>query len=122
MGSSGISYFTGQPYMACSSDSSEGLCSASDWSCTALNVARTCGTFGEECVGLDHYPNATIAEYGHISGPDAMKKELFNRGPIACTIAADDIRDYETGIANGGGWTDHVVSVVGWGTDAQEGL
>merc|ERR1711865_27855 len=50
------------------------------------------------------------------------KKELFNRGPIACTIAADDIRNYETGIASGGGWTDHVVSVVGWGTDAEEGL
>merc|ERR1712151_295402 len=69
-----------------------------------------------------HYPNATIKEYGSISGPDAMKQEIHSRGPIACTIAADAIRDYETGIATGGGWIDHVISVVGWGTDAQEGL
>jgi len=119
---SGLSYETSQPYMACSSESNEGMCGDQDWSCTALNTARTCGTFGQDCVGLTHYPNATIKEYGSISGPDAMQKEIFSRGPIACTIAADDIRNYETGIASGGGWTDHVVSVVGWGTDADAGL
>merc|ERR1711957_398128 len=119
---SGISYETSNPYVACSSESHEGLCVDQDWSCTPLNVARTCGTFGVDCVGLTHYPNATIKEFGHISGASAMQKEIFKRGPIACTIAADDIRDYETGIADGGGWTDHVVSVVGWGTDADEGL
>merc|ERR1711865_734787 len=119
---SGVSYFTGQPYMACSKDSDEGLCPSADWTCNALNVARTCGTFGQECVGLSQYPNATLSEHGSITGADAMMKEIYNRGPIACTIAADDIRDYESGIASGGGWTDHVVSVVGWGTDAQEGL
>merc|ERR1711998_25073 len=119
---SGVSYETSQPYMACSDESQEGMCGSGDWTCNALNVARTCGTFGQECVGLNHYPNATVAEYGSISGPEAMQKEIFNRGPIACTIAADDIRNYEGGIATGGGWTDHVVSVVGWGTDPEEGL
>jgi len=118
----GVSYETSQPYMACSKESKEGMCGSGDWTCNALNTARTCGTFGEECVGLTHYPNATIAEYGSIHGADAMQKEIYSRGPIACTIAADDIRNYEDGIATGGGWTDHVVSVVGWGTDAQEGL
>lgn len=63
---SGISYFTGAPYMACSKDSQEGLCPASDWTCTPLNIARTCGTFGEACVGLSNYPNATISEFGSI--------------------------------------------------------
>jgi len=119
---SGLSYETSQPYMACSSENREGFCSSADWTCNALNIARTCGTFGQECVGLSHYPNATVTEYGSISGPDAMQKEIYSRGPIACTIAADDIRDYEGGIATGGGWTDHVVSVVGWGTDAEQGL
>jgi len=119
---SGISYETSQPYMACSKESKEGMCSSGDWTCNALNTARTCGTFGEECVGLTHYPNATVAEFGSISGVDAMQTEIYNRGPIACTIAADDIRNYEGGIATGKGWTDHVVSVVGWGHDADEGL
>merc|ERR1711865_991751 len=90
---SGVSYETSNPYMACSTENQEGMCPDGDWTCTALNVARTCGTFGEECVGLTHYPNATIKEHGHISGPDAMQKEIHLNGPIACTIAADDIRN-----------------------------
>jgi cathepsin X len=120
---SGISYTTAQPYFACSSEQTEGICKGMDWSCTALNTAVTCGTFGEPCVGLTHYPNATIAEYGHISGKDAMMKEIFNRGPIACTIDANPLRKYTTGIATEQSESvDHVISVVGWGTDAKEGL
>jgi len=119
---SGISYFTGQPYMACSSDSSEGMCGVSDWTCSPLNVARTCGTFGEECVGLSHYPNATISEYGTISGADSMMKEIFNRGPIACDVDANPMDEYTTGIITETSQsTNHIISVVGWGTDAQEG-
>jgi hypothetical protein len=52
---SGISYESSNPYMACSSESNEGLCPAADWSCTAENVARTCDTFssfGGKCVAL----------------------------------------------------------------------
>ena len=44
----GISYATSNPYMACSSESKEGHCAQGDWSCSALNVARTCGTFGAQ--------------------------------------------------------------------------
>merc|ERR1712066_1046087 len=120
---SGISYTTSQPYQACSSESQEGICPGNDWSCTPVNVAVTCGTFGEKCVGLTHYPNATISEHGSITGKDAMMKEIFNRGPIACGIAATPLHQYTTGIAKDtSGMTNHVISVVGWGTDAQEGL
>jgi cathepsin X len=119
----GISYITSQPYMACSSESREGICPNGDWTCKPEKVAVTCGTFGEECVGLSHYPNATIAEYGSISGKNAMQKEIFNRGPIACTIDARPIEKYTGGIAKGFSlMTDHVISVVGWGTDDKEGL
>ena len=119
----GISYATSQPYVACSSDSKTGLCVGQDWTCSALNVARTCPTFGEDCVGLSHYPNATITDHGHVRGKDAMMKEIYNRGPIACGIDANPILKYTTGIAKGFSlMTDHVVSVVGWGTDPQEGL
>jgi len=119
----GISYATSQPYMACSAESKEGTCAHGDWSCTPMNVARTCGTFGQECVGLSHFPNATIAEYGHISGARAMQKEIFARGPIACTIDAAPIEKYTGGIATQRSFmTDHVISVVGWGTCPKEGL
>jgi len=120
---SGIAYTSGQPYLACSSDSTNGFCPGQDWSCNLLNTARTCGTFGAgKCVGVNQYPNATIAEYGSISGSDAMMKEIFNRGPIACDIDAGPITDYKTGVvtASGSG-VDHTISVVGWGTDATEG-
>ena len=87
-----------------------------------MNVARTCSTFtsmGGKCVGLSSYPNATVAEYGEISGADAMQKEIYKRGPIACGIDAAPIEDYTGGIATDeGSSVDHVISVVGWGADA----
>lgn len=119
----GISYATSQPYVACSSDSKTGLCVGHDWSCTPLNTARTCPTFGKDCVGLDHFPNATISDHGSIRGAKAMMKEIYNRGPIACGIDANPLLKYTTGIATG--WslmTDHVISIVGWGTDPKEGM
>jgi len=126
---SGISYLSGQPYVGCSSDSEEGLCPHGDWTCTPKNTAVTCGTFSKglfnngKCVGLTQYPNATISEYGSISGADAMQKEIFNRGPISCSVDATPVHEYATGIVTAtSDHTNHVISVVGWGTDATEGL
>lgn len=116
-----IAYDSGNPYLACSSDSKAGLCVGQDWTCTPENVARTCSTFpemGGKCVGLTKYPNATIDEYGTIAGVEAMKKELHARGPIACGIDADNLRNYKGGVLNipdGTRNINHVISVVGWG-------
>jgi len=122
----GISYETSQPYLACSSDSTEGFCKSIDTTCKAINIARTCGSFSAEggpCTGLSFYPNATVADFGSISGKDAMMKEIFNRGPIACGIDAMPLLNYEQGIIqNEGQGIDHVISVVGWGTDADKGF
>ena len=121
----GISYETQNPYMACSSESKDGLCGAGDWTCTAENIAKTCSTFPESggtCTGLDHYPNATISEYGSVSGADAMAKEIHARGPIACGIDAAPIIKYAGGVVDKpGNGIDHVISVVGWGKDANSG-
>lgn len=119
-----IAFESGNPYLACSSDSKAGLCVApgADWTCKAENIARTCGTFpefGGKCVGLTHYPNATITEYGTVAGADDMKKELFLHGPLACGIDADNLRKYHKGILNipdGTRNTNHIVSIVGYGT------
>eukprot|EP00448_Togula_jolla_P023024 CAMPEP_0170590432 /NCGR_PEP_ID=MMETSP0224-20130122/11869_1 /TAXON_ID=285029 /ORGANISM="Togula jolla, Strain CCCM 725" /LENGTH=381 /DNA_ID=CAMNT_0010914233 /DNA_START=46 /DNA_END=1191 /DNA_ORIENTATION=+ len=117
----GISYETAQPYLACTSDSKEGFCPHLDTTCKPINVARTCGSFDAEggpCVGLSQYPNATISEYGSISGADAMKKEIFHRGPISCGIDATDLLNYESGVIKSKGESvDHVISVTGWGVD-----
>jgi len=123
----GISYETSQPYMACSSESTNGFCKNVDWTCTPANIARTCGSFaseGGDCTGLSSYPNATISDYGSISGRDAMQKEILARGPIACGINANPLLNWASGIMKHPGFfqmVDHVISVVGWGDDAEEG-
>jgi len=120
---SGVSYTSGQPYLACSHESKEGFCSKVDFTCNALNIQRTCGTFGQKCVGLSHYPNATVKEFGSIKGKDAMMKEIYNRGPIACNVDAAPILNYKGGIVTTkSNHTDHTISVVGWGTDSAKGL
>merc|ERR1711871_742976 len=51
----GISYETSNPYLACSSESEEGICKNADWTCTPENVARTCSTFPPQgfCGAID---------------------------------------------------------------------
>jgi len=124
---SGISYETSQPYMACSSDSSSGICKFVDWSCSAINIAKSCDSFpqwGGTCVGLTRYPNATISEYGFIRGEVAMKKEIAARGPISCGIDANYMLEYTGGIIHDtpGDEIDHIISVTGWGTDEETGI
>ena len=41
------SNYTSNPFMACSSESQEGSCMLVNFTCSALNVAMTCGTFGK---------------------------------------------------------------------------
>ena len=117
-----MAYETSNPYLACSSDSSEGMCGALAYGCNPLTTAKTCPTFGQPCVGLTHYPNATLSNYGSISGAAAMQAEIYARGPISCGVDAEQILDYTKGIINSpGGGIDHVISVVGWGNDAAAG-
>ena len=119
----GISYETQNPYLACSAESKEGLCPHGDWSCSAMNVAKTCSTFpanGVSCSEIASYPNVKIDDYGSVSGVAAMQKEILARGPIACGINANPILNYTSGVvkhANFLQMVDHIISVVGWGVD-----
>merc|ERR1712150_371330 len=58
-----------------------------------------------------------------MGGKKAMMHEIFHRGPIACGIDAMPLLNYEAGIVKEeGDQVDHVISVTGWGTDAEEGF
>lgn len=122
---SGVTYETANPYLACSSESREGFCQHADTTCRSDNLrstAYTCSTFtanGGFCAALNHYPNATIAEFGQVKGAENMMAEIYARGPITCGIDAAPIVDYTGGIVTGplNSGTDHVVSVVGWGSE-----
>jgi len=114
-----VAYDTSNPYIACSSESQEGFCESVDTTCTALNVARTCPTFGEDCVALEYYPNATVTEAGSVVGAVKIQQEIMARGPVACGVDAEGILDYEGGIVDDSSpyQINHIVSIVGWGTD-----
>ena len=114
-----VPYDTCQQYIACSSESEEGFCASVDTSCSAINTCRTCGTFGEACSEIDYFPNATIAEYGTVSGEESMMAEIFARGPIACGVDATPLHEYTGGIYTGPNKQaiNHIISIVGWGVD-----
>ena len=69
------------------------------------------------------FPNATVAEYGRLSGEDAMQREIFARGPIACSLNAVPLHTYTGGVMRSDepASLNHAISIVGWGTDPQEG-
>eukprot|EP01083_Nonionella_stella_P243494 848396_1 len=121
-----IPFDTAMPYIACSSESKEGFCAHVDTTCTAINSARTCGTFkdkGGTCEPLPSFPNVTIAEWGTIQEEDPIKRvhkiksEVFARGPVSASINAIPLKDFpggkpfddETAV----GEPDHVVSIIG---------
>lgn len=78
-----------QPYEACSRESTEdpyspgtGCGAQRDYSCSAMNTARTCSTFadsGGECVALSNFPNATIAEWGMVQGAAQLPERSGTR-------------------------------------------
>jgi len=123
-----VPYETCQTYLACSADSDEGFCGDVDTSCSSMNTCKTCNTFsayGGECVEINEYPNATIAEYGTYSlDIDAIKAEIFARGPVAAGINAKPLVNYEGGVYSDNNPEDkeinHIVSIVGWGMDEEQ--
>ena len=83
---------------------------------------------GGACSEIDFFPNATVAEHGLIDFDDnvveAIMKEVFVRGPVAATINAEPIVGYKGGIFADDSFsviTNHIVSIVGWGTDQKNG-
>ena len=92
---------------------------------------------GGECVELDYFPNATVAEYGEVGGDNffdvitdyteqahKIRAEIYARGPVATTINASPLRDYEGGILDddtASQSTNHIVSIVGFGKDKDTG-
>jgi cathepsin X len=128
-----VPYDTCQPYLACSSDSSDGFCKHVDTTCTPMNTCKTCNTFSEnggECTEIDVFPNATIAEYGSYNlltedRVHKIKAEIYARGPVAAGVNAEPLVNYEGGVVSDAKFwhmlVNHIVEIVGWGTDEESG-
>jgi cathepsin X len=118
-----IPFDTCLAYEACSRDSAEIACLYGDYTCKPANICRTCSTFtklGGKCREINYYPNATISSYGKVSGYRNMQQEIYNNGPIACGINANEILNYTGGILDVPDKSkeiDHIISVVGWEYD-----
>ncbi|CAM9561008.1 unnamed protein product, partial [Ectocarpus sp. 12 AP-2014] len=97
---------------------------ATDNTCDAIGKCKTCWNFDEECAAVESFPNATVAEYGTVSGEADIMAEVFARGPVACEIDASPLRDYTGGvidIPDVSAETDHIVAIAGWG-ETREGV
>jgi len=130
-----VPYDTCQPYLACSSESTEGFCPHVDTTCSAINTCKTCDTFGGmggKCTEIDIMPNATVAEYGTYSflrNPSGivhqLQSEIYARGPVATGVNAEPIVQYTGGrVDDTKLWhmlVNHIVSIVGWETDSETG-
>lgn len=118
-----IPYDTCLQYEACSAESKEGTCGSGDYTCSAINTCRTCSTFkafGGFCSEIDSFPNATVAEYGTLKDAEAVKREIYARGPVACGVNANELTKYTGGIIDlphASREIDHIVRTIGWGAD-----
>lgn len=119
------------PYLACSSESKEGICKHLDTTCSAVNTCRTCSTFeanGGKCTEIDKFPNVTVGEYGTYNrfSTNRIHKimaEIYARGPVAAGVNAEPLVKYTGGIVKNSNplerMVNHVVSIVGWGHDKE---
>jgi len=82
--------------------------------------------------GVPGYYKYTVGDHGEVKGEDAMKKEIYARGPISCGIACDAeiLLNYSDVAAKHEGVfvtdakfysTDHIIEVAGWG-ETESGL
>ena len=88
-------------------------------------MCYTCAPDGS-CTRIKKFKRLFVERFGALTGYDAMKREIFERGPISCSIdSTDDMDDYTGGIYAGINATlddtDHVISVVGWTYDEASG-
>ena len=93
--------------------------------CAPIQVCKNCNWFANytsNCWPITSYPSWTVTQYGSVLGPDAMKKELFSRGPMSCQMmVTNQFEQYTGGIYSQKTLfvsINHAVSVVGWGVDS----
>lgn len=122
-----VPYETCQPYVACSSDSTNGFCPYVDTTCRPINICRSCNHTDDDddnnCMAISHFPNATVAEYGSYDEHDpvfAIQAEIWMRGPVKASVNAGPLEEYQGGILYDSPITrnathNHGVSIVGWG-------
>lgn len=93
--------------------------------CSQQLICDNCAPGDKGCWAQDNYKVYHTKQVGHVSGEEAMMQEIYQRGPIACGVVADQLLDdYKGGIFNNPHdppYTpddiNHDISVVGFGIE-----
>jgi len=104
---------------------------ARNMGCAAENVCRNCFPGEKGCFTVKKWIGYGVQTYGSVSGEKAMMKEIYARGPIACSFATDDafMMNYtQNALLHEGVYStpqkfnesqiDHVMEIAGWGETA----
>lgn len=89
----------------------------------AQMMCRNCDRFGK-CA----FMNGTtyhVSEYGSVTGESEMMAEIYDRGPIACSVYAhgESFEMYQGGVIKDStvyNETTHVVAITGWGVELDD--
>jgi cathepsin X len=86
-----------------------------------MDACYTCMPGKDGCYPLKRYRRLRVSEHGRVSGREAMKNEIYHRGPISCAIEATrGLDEYKGGIYAEkilDQHENHIISVVGWGEE-----
>jgi len=120
-GNSGIAYEYIYNYSisheSCSNYQAKGWDTGVD--CDPLIKCKDCDT-KNKCFVPKSYPIFGIQEFGNLKGEEAMMNEIYQRGPISCSIDANGLHDYTGGIIHdttGKSTLNHAISIVGYGEE-----
>jgi cathepsin X len=103
-----------------------------DNTCNGKNKCEVCigeipkphDSGAKNCYAVDNYPLYYVSDFGAMRGVDAMKKQIYLGGPIACYIyVTDKMHKYKGGIYTDDfqtQQTNHVISIVGWGVEGDK--
>jgi len=86
--------------------------------CSAEIKCKNCKPSGK-CWAQNGAYIYSVNDFGMIQGEQNIMNEIFNNGPVTCSIdATDALMNYTSGIFYGpstSNTTNHAISVVGWG-------
>mmetsp|Transcript_4395 Transcript_4395/g.10410 ORF Transcript_4395/g.10410 Transcript_4395/m.10410 type:complete len:410 (-) Transcript_4395:667-1896(-) len=101
---------------------------AKNMGCDAESVCRNCFPGEKGCLPIEKFIGYGVKSYGQVKGEIAMMKEIYARGPIACSFATDgnfmmnysqNARLHEGVYVDKKNFSvddiDHVMEVAGWG-------
>jgi len=104
---------------------------ATNMGCSEDTVCRNCFPGAKGCFAVKNWTGYGVSTYGNLSGEVAMMKEIYARGPIACSFATDEtfMFNYSANVELHDGvyvtdqvftqdQVDHVMEVAGWGETA----